>query len=110
MSVKVCATTACGRAAGEGEKFCRKHGGNKLACGICGAVSCPGHHAMPVVELNTAAAAARAGLSDSQWKVWTRKLRLEPVRTYPNPHRAGSTCYVWTDDQVDQVVTARARK
>jgi hypothetical protein len=62
------------------------------------------------VELNTATAAARAGLSDSQWKAWARKLGFNPVRTYPNPHRAGSACYVWTDDQVEEVISARARK
>lgn len=33
----------CGRACGPGDTLCRKHGGNPLACGICGALACPGH-------------------------------------------------------------------
>lgn len=61
-----------------------------------------------VIELNTAAAAARAGLSDTQWKAWALKLGLQPIKSYPNPHRAGSTCYVWSDAQVGEVVRARA--
>lgn len=38
-----CAEPQCGRACGPGDLYCRKHGGNPLACGICGRLDCDGH-------------------------------------------------------------------
>lgn len=38
-----CSEPYCGRMCGPGDTRCRKHGGNPLACGVCGGLNCPGH-------------------------------------------------------------------
>jgi hypothetical protein len=45
LAVAACVVSDCGRAAGLGDYFCRKHGGDAMACGVCGSVECPGHPA-----------------------------------------------------------------
>jgi len=44
----ICAVDNCGRACAPGETVCRKHGGDPLACGICGNVDCQGHQLIQV--------------------------------------------------------------
>lgn len=43
----ICEVADCGRACGPGWTLCRKHGGHPQACGICGAIECRGHEAVP---------------------------------------------------------------
>jgi len=40
---KLCARRGCGFRCGPGDRFCRKHGGDPLACRECGDRDCPGH-------------------------------------------------------------------
>jgi hypothetical protein len=48
MILMICTVDNCGRACAPGETVCRKHGGDPLACGICGNVDCQGHQLIQV--------------------------------------------------------------
>lgn len=47
MGQRECEVRFCGRAAAPESPYCRKHGGNPMACGICGAIGCQGHLVPP---------------------------------------------------------------
>jgi len=42
-AIRICEVPDCGRACAPTDVRCRKHGGDPLACGICGNVECGGH-------------------------------------------------------------------